>query len=73
MMEKHVRFTWPFAFEDIFEFDLTTGRNTRLTARFEEYVSDVQNWTFERSVLEEYPELAGQVPIYPRPFDVAER
>ena len=73
-MEKHVRFEWPFAFEECFEYDPTTGRNTRLTVKFEQYAADMANWSFESVVLEEFPDLLGQVKIFnAQPFDIPER
>jgi hypothetical protein len=64
MMEKYIRFDWPFAIDDCFEYDESTGRDTRLTAEFAQYASDINRWSFQSSILSELPELAGQVLLH---------
>ena len=64
MMEKYIRFNWPYRTDDCLEYDELTGEKTKLRAEFAQFASDVNSWSFERAILNEWPELAGQVLLH---------
>ena len=53
---------WPYPLEECIELDQRTGCR-RLTARFEEFAKNPENWTFDRDVLRVFPELEGKLSL----------
>ena len=53
---------WPYTVEECVKTDAATG-SRRLSREFEEFVVDPSHWSFDKSVLETFPDLTYLVRI----------
>lgn len=57
---KHFKFSWPFSFEDTYQYDERSD-TYRLSPLFEEYHRNLKSWRFEEIFFKKYPELLEAV------------
>ena len=57
---RHLRFDWPFSFEDAFFFD-DLSLAFYPSPLFERYHRDLKYWTVNESFYERFPELMGDI------------
>jgi hypothetical protein len=57
---RHLRFDWPFSFEDAFFFD-ELNQAFYPSPLFERYHRDLKYWTVNESFYETFPELMGDI------------
>ena len=58
---SNVRFHWPFSDNQIFTFD-AENKVYRLSALFEKYASELNNWTMDEAFFETYAEMRHDIP-----------
>ncbi len=64
ILEISTKLYWCYSDEDMYEDDLVHDRSMKLSKKFEDHVSNMINWSYDHSILAEYPELAGKVRFY---------
>lgn len=57
---RHLRFDWPFSFEDAFFFD-ELSQVYYPSPLFERYHRDLKYWMVNESFYERFPELMGDI------------
>ncbi|KAJ4988950.1 hypothetical protein SVAN01_05574 [Stagonosporopsis vannaccii] len=60
MFQRHFKFDWPYAVEDAFFFDETTGYH-RPSPLFERYHGDLKYWKLDEGFYDEYPQLRSDI------------
>lgn len=62
MLKANVSCNWPYSLNDCFELDADSGQR-KLTARFEEHASNIDNWTVGKRFFDTFPDLVGQIRV----------
>lgn len=60
LAEAHLSVNWPYGLDEALEKHPVSGA-TRLTAVFEEHVTDYDNWSVDESILKTFPEVVGLI------------
>ncbi|KAG9244071.1 hypothetical protein BJ878DRAFT_87194 [Calycina marina] len=62
---QHFKFSWPFSFEDTYEYDSET-QTYSLSPLFGQYHRDVTCWALEEVFFKKFPEFVGKITVYKR-------
>lgn len=60
MYSRYLKFDWPFAFEDAFFFDESTGYHYP-SPLFERYHGDLRRWGVKEEFYERFPEMRTDI------------
>lgn len=57
---RNFRFQWPFAFQEVYQVDLTTGR-FRFSPLFKSHHREISMWQMEQRFFTSFPELSDDI------------
>jgi hypothetical protein len=60
--QRHLRFSWPFDFDDAYVYDAKTDTYD-ISPLFAQYHRDIHCWGMEKEFFERFPELAGELGV----------